>query len=61
MQTDAPFWRSLVFEGIDDVEVEAVAASFGTVEEGREAGRPRRRVRIAAVSRIGSTTVTSAD
>ncbi|MFE5796237.1 ISL3 family transposase [Streptomyces sp. NPDC056503] len=41
MQTDAPFWRSLVFEGIDGVEVEAVAASFGTVEvvaRGRAAG-----------------------
>ncbi|MFF8322942.1 transposase family protein [Streptomyces bobili] len=32
MQTDAPFWDSLVFEGIDDVDVEAVTAAFGTVE-----------------------------
>ncbi|MFE2424098.1 hypothetical protein [Streptomyces hokutonensis] len=32
MQTDAPFWDSLVFDGIDDVDVEAVTASFGTVE-----------------------------
>ncbi|MFC9759732.1 ISL3 family transposase [Streptomyces sp. NPDC056921] len=32
MQTDALFWDSLVFEGIDDVEVEAVTAAFGTVE-----------------------------
>ncbi|MEU9197939.1 transposase family protein [Streptomyces hundungensis] len=32
MQTDAPFWDSLVFDGIDDVDVEAVTARFGTVE-----------------------------
>ncbi|MFB7215532.1 ISL3 family transposase [Streptomyces sp. NPDC056255] len=32
MQTDALFWDSLVFEGIDEVEVEAVTAAFGTVE-----------------------------
>ncbi|MFD4592810.1 transposase family protein [Streptomyces rubiginosohelvolus] len=32
MQTDAPFWDSLVFDGIDEVEVEAVTAAFGTVE-----------------------------
>ncbi|MEU1863647.1 transposase family protein [Streptomyces gardneri] len=32
MQIDAPFWDSLVFDGIDDVEVEAVTAAFGTVE-----------------------------
>lgn len=30
MQPGAPFWESLVFEGIDDVDVEAV--TFGTVE-----------------------------
>ncbi|MEU3529862.1 transposase family protein [Streptomyces sp. NPDC038707] len=41
MQTDAPFWDSLVFNGIDDVDVEAVTAAFGTVEvaaRGRAAG-----------------------
>ncbi|MFE2288675.1 ISL3 family transposase [Streptomyces sp. NPDC059443] len=41
MLTDAPFWHSLVFEGIDDVDVEAVTAAFGTVEvaaRGRAAG-----------------------
>ncbi|WP_245727821.1 transposase family protein [Streptomyces vietnamensis] len=32
MHTDAPFWDSLVFEGIDEVAVEAVTAAFGTVE-----------------------------
>ncbi|WP_078959956.1 hypothetical protein [Streptomyces sp. NRRL B-24085] len=32
MQTDAPFLDSLVFDGIDDVEVEAVTAAFDTVE-----------------------------
>ncbi|MGW8359165.1 ISL3 family transposase [Streptomyces wedmorensis] len=32
MQTDASFWDSLVFDGIDDVDVEAVTAAFGTVE-----------------------------
>ncbi|MEU6164811.1 ISL3 family transposase [Streptomyces tanashiensis] len=41
METDAPFWGSLVFAGIDDVAVETVTAAFGTVEvvaRGREAG-----------------------
>ncbi|MFD8542067.1 ISL3 family transposase [Streptomyces rubrogriseus] len=41
MQTDAPFWDSLVFDGTDDVDVEAVSAAFGTVEvvaRGRVAG-----------------------
>ncbi|MFG2425282.1 ISL3 family transposase [Streptomyces sp. NPDC048448] len=41
MQTDAPFWDSLVFAGIDDVDVEAVTAALGTVEvaaRGRAAG-----------------------
>ncbi|CAL9329824.1 hypothetical protein SUDANB146_00047 [Streptomyces sp. enrichment culture] len=41
MQIDAPFWDSLVFDGIDEVEVEAVTAAFGTVEvvaRGRTAG-----------------------
>ncbi|MFE4258118.1 transposase family protein [Streptomyces sp. NPDC056883] len=41
MQTEAPFWDSLVFEGIDDVDVEAVTTAFGTVEvvaRGRAAG-----------------------
>ncbi|MFE9859194.1 ISL3 family transposase [Streptomyces sp. NPDC005780] len=41
MQTDAPFWDSLVFDGIDDVDVEAVSAAFGTGEvmaRGRTAG-----------------------
>ncbi|MFD3569387.1 transposase family protein [Streptomyces sp. NPDC058667] len=41
MQTDAPFWDSLVFDGIDEVEVETVTAAFGTVEvvaKGRTAG-----------------------
>ncbi|MFI5476708.1 transposase family protein [Streptomyces cacaoi] len=32
MQTDAPFWDLLVFAGVDDVDVEAVTAAFGTVE-----------------------------
>ncbi|MFE7359394.1 ISL3 family transposase, partial [Streptomyces sp. NPDC057543] len=41
MQTDASFWDSLVFDGIDDVDVEAVTTAFGTVEvvaRGRVAG-----------------------
>ncbi|WP_241756993.1 ISL3 family transposase [Streptomyces sp. WAC00263] len=41
MQTDALFWGTLVFEGIAEVEVEAVSAAFGTVEvvaRGRTAG-----------------------
>ncbi|MFC9677882.1 hypothetical protein [Streptomyces sp. NPDC056949] len=32
MQADASFWDSLVFDGIDDVDVEAVTAVFGTVD-----------------------------
>ncbi|MFE7978268.1 ISL3 family transposase [Streptomyces shenzhenensis] len=32
MQADASFWDSLVFDGIDDVNVEAVTATFGTVD-----------------------------
>ncbi|MFI8370915.1 ISL3 family transposase [Streptomyces sp. NPDC085466] len=32
MLTDAPFWDSLVFDGIDEVDVETVTAVFGTVE-----------------------------
>ncbi|MFF4391139.1 transposase family protein [Streptomyces sp. NPDC001552] len=32
MQADASFWDSLVFDGIDDVDVEAVTAAFGTVD-----------------------------
>ncbi|MFJ5725914.1 transposase family protein [Streptomyces sp. NPDC093149] len=32
MQTDASFWDSLVFGGIDDVDVETVTAVFGTVD-----------------------------
>ncbi|MFI1651345.1 transposase family protein [Streptomyces avidinii] len=41
METDAPFWDSLVFDGIDDVDVEAVTAAFGMVDvvaKGRAAG-----------------------
>ncbi|MGW2376539.1 ISL3 family transposase [Kitasatospora sp. NPDC001683] len=41
MQNNASFWDSLVFDGIDDVDVEAVTALFGTVEvvaRGRGAG-----------------------
>ncbi|MFI8003109.1 hypothetical protein [Streptomyces sp. NPDC086010] len=41
MQTGAPFWNSLVFDGIDKVEVEPVTVAFGTVEvvaRGRAAG-----------------------
>ncbi|MER5278919.1 hypothetical protein ABT025_24670 [Streptomyces sp. NPDC002809] len=41
MQADTSFWDSLVFDGIDEVDVEAVMAAFGTVEvvvRGRVAG-----------------------
>ncbi|MFD5655463.1 hypothetical protein [Streptomyces sp. NPDC127039] len=41
LQTDAPYWDLLVFEGIDDVDVEAVTVVFGTVEvvaRGRRVG-----------------------
>ncbi|WP_329353213.1 ISL3 family transposase [Streptomyces sp. NBC_01261] len=32
MQADAPFWKALVFDGIDEVDVEQVATAFGMVE-----------------------------
>lgn len=32
MQANSSFWDSLVFDGIDDVDVEAVNAAFGTVD-----------------------------
>jgi hypothetical protein len=32
MQADASFWNSLVFDGIDELTVEAVTAAFGTVD-----------------------------
>ncbi|WP_246203541.1 transposase family protein [Streptomyces tailanensis] len=41
MQADASFWDSLVFDGIDDVDAEAVSAAVGTVDvmaRGRGAG-----------------------
>ena len=41
MQTDATFWDSLVFDGMDDVDVEAVTAVFGSIDvtaRGRAAG-----------------------
>jgi transposase len=41
MQADVSFWDSLVFDGIDDLTVEAVKAVFGTVDvvaRGRAAG-----------------------
>jgi hypothetical protein len=60
MQAAASFWDSLVFDGIDDVDVEAVTAAFGTVDvvaRGRAAGQC---VRTAVASRTGCTTATSA-
>ncbi|MCX5097269.1 transposase family protein [Streptomyces sp. NBC_00365] len=41
MQADTTFWDSLVFDGINDVDVEEVTAAFGTVDivaRGRAAG-----------------------
>jgi hypothetical protein len=41
MQADASFWDSLVFDGIDDVDLETVTVAFGTVDvvaRGRAAG-----------------------
>ncbi|MFD5520705.1 hypothetical protein [Streptomyces sp. NPDC127066] len=32
METDALFWDSLVFDGIDEVDVEAVIVAFGAVD-----------------------------
>ncbi|MFJ8996157.1 hypothetical protein ACIRQH_37860 [Streptomyces sp. NPDC102279] len=59
MQTDALFWDLLVFEGIDEVEVEAVMVAFDTVDGWREVPRSRWYVRTVASSRIESTIVTS--
>ncbi|WP_229843817.1 hypothetical protein [Streptomyces chryseus] len=59
MQTDAPFWDSLMFDGIDEVDIEAVTAAFGTVEVAVRA-RPVRNVRTVAAFRTESTTDTSA-
>jgi hypothetical protein len=61
MQTDALFWDSLVFDAIDDVDVEVASAAFGTIEavaRGRAAGGGH--VLTVAASRAGSATVTSA-
>lgn len=33
VQADSAFWDLLVFDGIDDVDVEAVTAVFGTVDD----------------------------
>ncbi|MFH9712996.1 transposase family protein [Streptomyces luteogriseus] len=41
MQADATFWDSLAFDGIHDVDVDAVTAAFGTIDvtaRGRAAG-----------------------
>jgi hypothetical protein len=41
IQADASFWNSLVFDGIDELAVEAVTAAFGRVDvvaRGRGAG-----------------------
>lgn len=32
MQVDAPSWETLVFDGIDDVDVVKVTVAFGTVD-----------------------------
>ncbi|MEV6130600.1 hypothetical protein AB0M05_27805 [Streptomyces violaceusniger] len=45
MQADASFWHSLVFDGIDDMDVEAVTAAFGTVEVVARGRRPALRAR----------------
>ncbi|MFD5059037.1 MULTISPECIES: hypothetical protein [unclassified Streptomyces] len=60
MKVDASFWDSLMFDGIDDVDVEAVTAAFARSMWWREAGRPGRRVRIAVASRTECTTAISA-
>ena len=32
MQADAPFWKALAFDGIDEVDIEKVTAAFGAFE-----------------------------
>jgi hypothetical protein len=60
MQADAMFWDSLVFDGIDGVEVEAVTAAFGTVDVTARGRAAREHVRTAAAPRTECTTPTSA-
>ncbi|MEU6393598.1 hypothetical protein [Streptomyces sp. NPDC046939] len=60
MRTNASFWDSLVFGGIDDVDVEAVTALFGTVEVVARGRCAARSVRTVASSRIGCTTAVAA-
>lgn len=48
MQSDASFWDSLVFDGIDNVDVEAVSAAFGTVDVTARGRGPVRHVGTAA-------------
>ncbi|MFJ3976204.1 hypothetical protein [Streptomyces sp. NPDC090021] len=47
MQTDAPLWDSPVSEGIDEVDVEAVTAAFGTVEVAAAPAAEDCRMRLA--------------
>jgi hypothetical protein len=60
MQTDAPFWDSLVFDGVDDVDAEAVRPRSARSRWSREAAPPDLHVRTAAASRTESTTDISA-
>ncbi|MFC8083775.1 hypothetical protein [Streptomyces sp. NPDC057340] len=60
METDVLLSDSLVFERIDEVEVEAVTGAFGAVEVWREVAWSRRPVRTAAATRAGPAVVTSA-
>ncbi|MFE7547947.1 hypothetical protein [Streptomyces gardneri] len=59
VQTDALFWDTLVFDGIDEVDVEARPRSARS-RWWREAALSGQRVLTAAASRTGSTTDTSA-
>lgn len=61
MLADASFWDSLVFDGICDVDVEAVTAAFGTVDVVARGRRPGQRALTAVASRTGCTTAISAD
>ena len=54
MQADVAFWDLLVFDGIDDVDVVAVTAVFGTVDVvagGRNVVQHPRRRRLIGKSR----------
>ncbi|MFF2847518.1 hypothetical protein ACFVT5_14485 [Streptomyces sp. NPDC058001] len=60
MLTDASFWELLAFDGIGDVDVEAVTAAFGTVKVVARGRAPGAECPDCGSSRTGCTTAISA-